>query len=126
MNRELQEQLARAFGLESGDVDDLIGKLRAGTAVDVDTLRRGCLALVDHLREARDARAASDQRLKIAVGADNPGDRIELEADPKLVLEIRGGVPGDRATANTLVNAAPRVTAAEAGLLTVLELPAGR
>ena len=36
------------------------------------------------------------------------------------------GVPGDRATANTLVNAAPRVTAAEAGLLTVLELPAGR
>ncbi|REG23202.1 4-hydroxy-tetrahydrodipicolinate reductase [Archangium gephyra] len=64
--------------------------------------------------------------LTIAVGADNPGDRIEIEADPKLVLEIRGGVPGDRATANTLVNAAPRVTAAEAGLLTVLELPAGR
>ncbi|WNG35972.1 dihydrodipicolinate reductase [Archangium minus] len=64
--------------------------------------------------------------LTIAVGADNPGDRIEIEADSKLELEIRGGVPGDRATANTLVNAAPRVTAAEAGLLTVLELPAGR
>jgi 4-hydroxy-tetrahydrodipicolinate reductase len=64
--------------------------------------------------------------LTIAVGADDPGDRIELEADPKIVLEIRGGVAGDRATAHTLVNAAPRVTAAEAGLLTVLELPAGR
>jgi 4-hydroxy-tetrahydrodipicolinate reductase len=64
--------------------------------------------------------------LTIAVGADEPGDRIEIDADSKLVLEIRGGVPGDRATANTLVNAAPRVTAAEAGLLTVLELPAGR
>lgn len=64
--------------------------------------------------------------LTIAVGADEPGDRIELDADPKLVLEIRGGIPGDRATAQTLVNAAPRVTAAEAGLLTVLELPAGR
>lgn len=64
--------------------------------------------------------------LTIAVGADEPGDRIELDADPKLVLEIRGGIPGDRATAHTLVNAAPRVTAAEAGLLTVLELPAGR
>jgi 2,4-diaminopentanoate dehydrogenase len=64
--------------------------------------------------------------LTIAVGADEPGDRIELDADPKLVLEIRGGIPGDRATAHALVNAAPRVTAAEAGLLTVLELPAGR
>jgi 2,4-diaminopentanoate dehydrogenase len=64
--------------------------------------------------------------LTIAVGADAPGDRIELDADPKLTLEIPGGVPGDAATANVLVNAAPRLTAAEPGLLTVLELPAGR
>lgn len=64
--------------------------------------------------------------LTIAVGADNPGDRIEIDADPKLVLEIPGGVAGDRATANAVVNAAPRLTAADAGLLTVLELPAGR
>ncbi|WP_434380275.1 NAD(P)H-dependent amine dehydrogenase family protein [Melittangium boletus] len=64
--------------------------------------------------------------LTIAVGADDPGDRIEIEAEPKLVVDIRGGVPGDRAAAHMLVNAAPRVTAAEAGLLTVLELPAGR
>jgi 2,4-diaminopentanoate dehydrogenase len=41
-------------------------------------------------------------------------------------LEIQGGVAGDTATANLLVNAAPRLTAAEPGLLTVLELPAGR
>jgi 2,4-diaminopentanoate dehydrogenase len=64
--------------------------------------------------------------LTIAMGADDPRDRIEIDADPKLVLEIPGGVAGDRATANALVNAAPRLTAAEAGLLTVLELPAGR
>jgi 2,4-diaminopentanoate dehydrogenase len=35
-------------------------------------------------------------------------------------------VAGDQATANTVVNAAPRLTSAEPGLLTVLELPAGR
>lgn len=64
--------------------------------------------------------------LTIAVGAEDPKDRIEIDSDPKLVVEIPGGVAGDRATANTLVNAAPRLTAAEAGLLTVLELPAGR
>lgn len=64
--------------------------------------------------------------LTIAVGADGPGDRIILDAEPRIELEIKGGVAGDQATANTLVNAAPRITAAEPGLLTVLELPAGR
>ncbi|HZN94675.1 MAG TPA: dihydrodipicolinate reductase [Myxococcales bacterium] len=64
--------------------------------------------------------------LTIAVGADDPGDRILLDADPPVELLIKGGVAGDRATANVVVNAAPRVTAADAGLLTVLELPSGR
>lgn len=64
--------------------------------------------------------------LTLAVGADAPHDLIELDADPPIKVSIAGGVAGDRATANLVVNAAPRVTAAEPGLLTVLELPAGR
>jgi 2,4-diaminopentanoate dehydrogenase len=64
--------------------------------------------------------------LTIALGAEDPGDRIEIEGEPKLMLHVPGGVAGDRATANLMVNAAPRVSAAEPGLLTVLELPAGR
>lgn len=64
--------------------------------------------------------------LTIAAGADEPGDTIELDADPPVKLVIPGGVSGDRATANLVVNAAPRVTAAQPGLLTVLELPSAR
>ncbi|HLL53859.1 MAG TPA: dihydrodipicolinate reductase [Myxococcaceae bacterium] len=64
--------------------------------------------------------------LTIAVGAEGPGDRIVIDAEPRMELEIKGGVAGDVATANVIVNAAPRITAAEPGLLTVLELPAGR
>jgi 4-hydroxy-tetrahydrodipicolinate reductase len=64
--------------------------------------------------------------LTIAVGAEPPGDRIWIDADPKVELEIKGGVAGDSATAHLVVNAAPRLSAAEPGLLTVLELPAGR
>jgi len=64
--------------------------------------------------------------LTIAVGAEPAGDTIEIDADPKVHLTVNGGVAGDQATANVMVNAAPRVQAAEAGLLTVLELPAGR
>jgi PAS domain S-box-containing protein len=72
VNRELKEQLARAFGLGSdADVEALIARLRAGEAVDVQTLRQGCLALVDNVREARDAHAVSNQRLKIALEASN-------------------------------------------------------
>jgi PAS domain S-box-containing protein len=74
VNREFKEQLARAFGLgPQDDVEALIARLRAGEAVDVETLRRGCLALVDNAREARAAHAISDQRLKIAVEASNLG-----------------------------------------------------
>jgi hypothetical protein len=64
--------------------------------------------------------------LTIAVGADEPGDIIEIDADPPLRVLIPAGVAGDRATANLVVNAAPRVSSAQPGLLTVLELPAGR
>ena len=64
--------------------------------------------------------------LTIALGAEPPGDRIVIDAEPRVEIFIQGGVAGDRATANLVVNAAPRVTAAEPGLLTVLELPAGR
>jgi 2,4-diaminopentanoate dehydrogenase len=64
--------------------------------------------------------------LTIALGAEPPRDRIEIDADPRLELEIKGGVAGDRATANLMINAAPRVAAAEPGLLTVLDLPSGR
>lgn len=64
--------------------------------------------------------------LTIAVGAEPAGDTIELDADPMIKLVLPGGIAGDRATANLVINAAPRVTAAGRGLLTVLELPAGR
>ena len=87
MNHELKDQLARAFGLGRDDVDGLIDRLRSGGEVDVQILRRGCLALVDNVREASDARAESDQRLKIAVEASNlglwdwdlPNDRIFVD-----------------------------------------------
>lgn len=63
--------------------------------------------------------------LTLAVGAEAV-DRLVLEADSRLTLEVPGGIPGDSATAHLVVHAAPRLTAASPGLLTVLDLPAGR
>lgn len=73
-----------------------------------------------------DGRERIRLELTIALGAGPQGDRIVIDAEPRVELEIKGGIAGDRATANLLVNAAPRVAAAEPGLLTVLELPSGR
>jgi len=64
--------------------------------------------------------------LTLALGAEPVGDRIVIDGEPRVELLIQGGVEGDRATAHLVVNAAPRVTVADPGLLTVLELPAGR
>ncbi len=63
--------------------------------------------------------------LTLAVGAVGH-DRVVLEADRRLTLELPGGLPGDSSTAHLVVHAAPRLTAASPGLLTVLDLPSGR
>ena len=64
--------------------------------------------------------------LMLALGAEPPGDHIVIESNTRLTVEIPGGIPGDSATAQLVVHAAPRVASAESGLLTVLDLPAGR
>ena len=64
--------------------------------------------------------------LMLALGAEPPGDQIVLESDTRLSVDIPGGIPGDSATAQLVVHAAPRVASAESGVLTVLDLPAGR
>ena len=62
--------------------------------------------------------------LTLAVGAAGL-DRLVLESDGRLTVEVPGGISG-QATAHLVVHAAPRLTAASPGLLTVLDLPAGR
>lgn len=73
-----------------------------------------------------DGREVVRLELTIALGVEDAADRVVIDAEPPIHLEIKGGIAGDLATANTVLNAAPRVGAAEPGLLTVLELPCGR
>ena len=69
VNPDLKKQLAQAFGVGSeAELEALIAKLRAGDELDPQVMRKACLALVDN---ARDAQAASDQRLKVALDASN-------------------------------------------------------
>lgn len=63
--------------------------------------------------------------LTIAAGAADPHDEVELDARPPLRLRVPGGVPGDEGTAWAVVNAVAPATLLR-GLVTVLDLPAGR
>jgi PAS domain S-box-containing protein len=70
MQPEFKKQLANAFGLASeADVCDLLACLRDGGDVDPQVLRRGCLALVEHLGEERANSAERDKRVKGALEA---------------------------------------------------------
>jgi 4-hydroxy-tetrahydrodipicolinate reductase len=64
--------------------------------------------------------------LAMYVGAPDPGDEIDLDADPPVSLRLQGGVPGDRATAAILVNSVRQVAAAPPGVTTVVDLPPPR
>ena len=61
--------------------------------------------------------------LKMAVGAPDPADRIDIEGDPPLHLVAAGGFHGDRSTIGTVVNAIPFIVTASPGLHNVVTLP---
>ncbi len=61
--------------------------------------------------------------LKMAVGAPDPADRIDIEGDPPLHLVAAGGFHGDRSTIGTVVNAIPFIVSAAPGLHNVVTLP---
>ncbi len=61
--------------------------------------------------------------LTMAVGAESPADRIDIEGDPPIHLTVAGGFHGDRSTVGTVVNAVPFIVDASPGLKNVVTLP---
>lgn len=91
-------------------------------------VRKGEIAGVRQIARAFDeGREVARLELVIALGAVDPRDEIDIVGEPRLSLRIPGGTPGDEATAWAVVHAAALVgQGAEPGLITVLDLPAGR
>jgi 4-hydroxy-tetrahydrodipicolinate reductase len=113
-------------GLDEYEVDEEIVPLVAEEDAPGGGVRRGQVAGLHH--EARvfaEGREVVRLELIIAVGAQDPRDELVLDADPPLRLLVPGGIPGDAATANAVVNAMPALIELR-GLVSVLDLPAGR
>ncbi|HSM93700.1 MAG TPA: dihydrodipicolinate reductase [Anaeromyxobacteraceae bacterium] len=118
---------AAGCGLEVDEVDEeimpLVAEEELRGAVPVP---RGRVAGLQHVaRGFFEEREVVRLELTFSVGAADPRDEVELDADPPVRLLLPGGLAGLGATANAVVNAAAPVSERR-GLITVLDLPAGR
>jgi 4-hydroxy-tetrahydrodipicolinate reductase len=108
---ELEEELQELVAEE-----DVPGErpVRAGSIAGLEQTVRGYVDGVERVA----------LELRIYAGAEDPHDDVEITGPVPLKLTIHGGVPGEEATAWSVVNAAPAIRRMH-GLVTVLELPAG-
>jgi 4-hydroxy-tetrahydrodipicolinate reductase len=112
-------------GVEEYEVEEEILPLVAEEDAG-DRVGGGQVAGLQHTaRVFADGREVVRLELTIALGAEDPRDEIVFDADPPLRVVIPGGVSGDIATANAVVNAVSAVVELR-GLVSVLDLPAGR
>jgi 4-hydroxy-tetrahydrodipicolinate reductase len=118
---------AAGCGLEVDEVDEEIFPLVAEEDLRAPVaIPRGRVAGIQHVaRGFFEEREIVRLELTFSVGAADPRDEVELDADPPVRLVIPGGLPGLPATVHAVVNAAAAVSERK-GLITVLDLPAGR
>jgi 4-hydroxy-tetrahydrodipicolinate reductase len=121
---------AMGLGHSVDEVDEEILPVIAETAHDGlwRRIEKGDICGLRQIARAFDeGREVARLELTIALGAKDPRDEITIVGEPPISLKIPGGTPGDEATAWSVVHAAALLgQGAEPGLITVLDLPAGR
>jgi 4-hydroxy-tetrahydrodipicolinate reductase len=117
--------VAKGCGLEFDEVDEEIESIIAEEGSDL--VAAGRVAGVRQVaRVFLEEREVVRLELDLHVGAEDPRDEVEIDAEPPIRVVVPGGIPGESATASAVVYAARAVGALSPGLATVLDLPAGR
>jgi len=117
--------LAHGFGWEVAKIKETGDAVVAARNIRTPYLRVRA-GQVCGIHQRAEARVGGKRRLtldlKMYLDAPNPHDAVQIEGVPSLRLVIPGGVAGDPATAAALVNAVPRLLAAQPGLLLMTQL----
>ncbi|MFN7130671.1 MAG: dihydrodipicolinate reductase [Myxococcales bacterium] len=116
------------LGLDYDELEEEISPVLAEEDLDGPVpVKKGQVAgIYQRARGFLEGQEIVDLELTIAVGVDEAYDEIHIDAEPPVSLKVTGGYAGEAATAWAVVNAVPRVVQSEHGILTVLQLPAGR
>lgn len=114
--------IALGLGLPTHEITETIEPVIAKTETDgVPAGKVLGLHQVGTVEVGGEAKIVLD--LTMAVGVANPGDRIDVEGDPPVHVNVAGGFHGDRSTIGCVVNAIPFIVEAPPGLQTVATLP---
>ncbi len=112
--RESALLIARGLGWK---IDDYVETIDPVTGADGK-----CLGIRQRGTATVGGAAKIELALDMYVGAPDPHDRVQLEADPPMDVTVAGGTQGDRATVGTTVNALARMRSAPRGLVTVADV----
>jgi len=113
--RESATLIARGLGWKIDKYEESIEPVEGGRNNTCKGLRQRARAIVG-------GQPRIDFLLQMSVGAPYPHDRIRIEGDPPLDVNVGGGTHGDRGTVGTMVNALLRIRRAPRGLTTVADL----
>ena len=118
---------ALGAGLDLDELEEEAEPVLAGKDVPgpVPVARGTAAGIRQVARGWQEGREVIRLEVVLAVGAEDPRDEVSIAADPPLRLVVPGGLPGDAATAWSVVHAASAVPMLQ-GLVTVLDLPPGR
>ncbi len=121
--RESFYLIAAGLGWEMPEPQETIDPVRADeriTTEDFD-IAAGQVAGIHQTIQASSAGRELVLDLTMSMAASESRDSIAVEAAPPMHLEVVGGTHGDQATWSMVANMVPRVAAAPAGLLTMLD-----
>lgn len=118
--------IADGLGWELDDITEMIEPIFAETEVRTKfiSVKQGQVAGVRQV--ARGLRNGSElimHDFQAYIGAKESFDAVYITGEPDMEIIVKGGIPGDIATAGMVVNSIPRVLDAQPGLMTMKDLP---
>ncbi|MFH0913997.1 MAG: dihydrodipicolinate reductase [Chloroflexota bacterium] len=124
--RESCGMIAAAMGWKITGYSETIDPIMAKEKVSSEflTVQAGQAAGVEQIAVAKmNGREIIRMEFRAYLGAPESHDTVYITGTPNMEVTVKGGVPGDIATASMAVNAMPRVINAPPGLITMKDLP---
>lgn len=121
--RESFQLVAAGLGWDIQDLQESIEPVRAESRITTEhfDIAAGQVAGIHQVIRGESEGRELMLDLTMSMAASESVDRISIEANPPLHLDVVGGTHGDQATWSIIANMVPRVAEAPAGLLTMLD-----